>query len=97
MTLKSRSPCGIRDAGGLAIAQKLETSGQPDMPESAIASGWAGFYPVARGNCGGNLKNREGATSDAPDVAGDRRLRLVAGARAKWTTSSRNSSREPAP
>lgn len=31
--------CGIRDAGGITIAQKLETARQPDMPESAIATG----------------------------------------------------------
>jgi chemotaxis response regulator CheB len=29
----------IRDAGGVIIAQKLETAQQPDMPESAIESG----------------------------------------------------------
>jgi chemotaxis response regulator CheB len=31
--------CGIREAGGITIAQKLDTAAQPDMPESAIASG----------------------------------------------------------
>ena len=31
--------CGIKEAGGITIAQKLSTAGQPDMPESAIASG----------------------------------------------------------
>ena len=31
--------CGIKDAGGITIAQKLDTATQPDMPESAIASG----------------------------------------------------------
>jgi chemotaxis response regulator CheB len=30
---------GIKEAGGITIAQKLETARQPDMPESAIASG----------------------------------------------------------
>lgn len=30
---------GIREVGGITIAQKPETAGQPDMPESAIASG----------------------------------------------------------
>jgi two-component system, chemotaxis family, protein-glutamate methylesterase/glutaminase len=29
--------------GGTTIAQKLETAGQPDMPESAIASGCIDF------------------------------------------------------
>lgn len=31
--------CGIQEAGGITIAQKLDTATQPDMPESAIASG----------------------------------------------------------
>jgi two-component system, chemotaxis family, protein-glutamate methylesterase/glutaminase len=31
--------CGIKAVGGITIAQKLDTAGQPDMPESAIASG----------------------------------------------------------
>lgn len=31
--------CGIRDAGGVTIAQKPETAGQAEMPCSAIASG----------------------------------------------------------
>lgn len=31
--------CGIRAAGGTTIAQTLDTAKQPDMPESAIASG----------------------------------------------------------
>jgi two-component system chemotaxis response regulator CheB len=35
--------CGIKDVGGITIAQKLETAGQPDMPESAIASGCIDF------------------------------------------------------
>jgi two-component system, chemotaxis family, protein-glutamate methylesterase/glutaminase len=35
--------CGIKEVGGTTIAQKLETAGQPDMPESAIASGCIDF------------------------------------------------------
>ncbi|NTU81526.1 MAG: chemotaxis protein CheB [Chloroflexales bacterium] len=31
--------CGIKDVGGITIAQRLDTAGQPDMPASAIASG----------------------------------------------------------
>ena len=31
--------CGIRDVGGVTIAQRLDTAAHPDMPESAIASG----------------------------------------------------------
>lgn len=35
--------CGIKEVGGIAIAQKPETAEQPDMPESAIASGCIDF------------------------------------------------------
>ena len=35
--------CGIKDVGGVTIAQKLDTAGQPDMPASAIASGCVDF------------------------------------------------------
>lgn len=35
--------CGIKEVGGITIAQKLETAVQPDMPETAIASGWVDF------------------------------------------------------
>jgi chemotaxis response regulator CheB len=35
--------CGIKEVGGITIAQKLDTASQPDMPESAIASGCIDF------------------------------------------------------
>jgi two-component system, chemotaxis family, protein-glutamate methylesterase/glutaminase len=35
--------CSIKDAGGVTIAQKPETAKQPDMPESAIATGCIDF------------------------------------------------------
>jgi chemotaxis response regulator CheB len=35
--------CGIREVGGITIAQKPETAVQPDMPGSAIASGCIDF------------------------------------------------------
>jgi two-component system, chemotaxis family, protein-glutamate methylesterase/glutaminase len=35
--------CGIKEVGGITIAQKPETAGQPDMPASAIASGCIDF------------------------------------------------------
>lgn len=35
--------CGIQEIGGITIAQKLSTATQPDMPESAIASGCIDF------------------------------------------------------
>ena len=31
---------GIKEVGGITIAQRPDTAIQPDMPESAIASGW---------------------------------------------------------
>lgn len=31
--------CGIKEIGGITIAQKPDTAGQPDMPESAINTG----------------------------------------------------------
>ena len=35
--------CGIKEVGGITIAQRLDTARQPDMPESAIASGCIDF------------------------------------------------------
>jgi len=35
--------CGVHEVGGTTIAQKLDTAQQPDMPESAIASGCIDF------------------------------------------------------
>jgi chemotaxis response regulator CheB len=35
--------CGIREGGGITIAQRPDTAKQPDMPESAIASGCIDF------------------------------------------------------
>lgn len=35
--------CGIKDVGGITIAQKPETASQPDMPISAIESGCIDF------------------------------------------------------
>ena len=35
--------CGIKEVGGITIAQKPDTAEQPDMPESAIASGCIDF------------------------------------------------------
>jgi chemotaxis response regulator CheB len=34
---------GIKEVGGITIAQKPDTAEKPDMPESAIASGWIDF------------------------------------------------------
>jgi chemotaxis response regulator CheB len=35
--------CGIKEAGGITLAQKLSTASQPDMPESAIRTGCIDF------------------------------------------------------
>ena len=35
--------CGIKQVGGITIAQKPDTAGQPDMPATAIASGCIDF------------------------------------------------------
>jgi two-component system chemotaxis response regulator CheB len=35
--------CGIKQVGGITIAQKLSTAKQPDMPKSAIESGCIDF------------------------------------------------------
>lgn len=35
--------CGIKENGGITIAQKLSTARQPDMPESAIDTGCIDF------------------------------------------------------
>lgn len=34
---------GIKDAGGVTIAQKPDTAAEPDMPNSAVDSGWVDF------------------------------------------------------
>ena len=34
---------GVKEAGGITIAQKLSTATRPEMPESAIASGYIDF------------------------------------------------------
>jgi chemotaxis response regulator CheB len=35
--------CGIKEVGGITIAQKLDTASQPDMPETAIDTGCIDF------------------------------------------------------
>jgi two-component system chemotaxis response regulator CheB len=39
----SAALCGIKEVGGITIAQKPDTAGHPDLPESAIESGWIDF------------------------------------------------------
>ena len=52
--------CGIREVGGITIAQNLETAVQPDMPQSAIESGCVDFILSPEGIA---RKIREIATS----------------------------------
>ena len=57
--------CGIKEVGGITIAQKLDTAVQPDMPQSAIDSGCIDFIlspeDIAQ-------KIRQIAKSDFPDT-----------------------------
>jgi len=41
--------CGIKEVGGITIAQRLDTAMQPDMPESAIATGCIDFVLAPEG------------------------------------------------
>ena len=41
--------CGIRNVGGITIAQELDTTDYPDMPASAIASGCVDFILAPEG------------------------------------------------
>jgi len=62
--------CGIKEVGGITIAQKLSTANQPDMPQSAIASGCIDFVlspediareivRIARGEASSRTDNNE--------------------------------------
>ncbi len=35
--------CGIKEVGGVTIAQRLDTATQPDMPQTAISSGYIDY------------------------------------------------------
>jgi two-component system chemotaxis response regulator CheB len=71
--------CAIREVGGVTIAQTLETAQQPDMPESAIASGCVDLVlSPERGHRPGDRKYRKVAIRDALDAATDRRSRCAA-------------------
>jgi len=59
----------IKDVGGITIAQKLDTAAQPDMPESAIESGWID-YILSPEDIG--LRIMEIARRDALSVGGRR-------------------------
>src|SRR5664280_233700 len=57
--------CGIKEVGGITIAQKLETAAQPDMPESAIESGCIDFVLSPEGSA---VEVARIARRDAQDV-----------------------------
>jgi chemotaxis response regulator CheB len=74
----------IREVGGVTIAQKLDTATQPDMPESAIASGFVDFVlspeeisaEIARIARGDTRQAERTGTSRYPSrAAGSRRPR----------------------
>lgn len=56
--------CGIKEVGGITIAQTLDTAQQPDMPESAIASGCIDFI-LSPEDIGRQIARITGNGSDA--------------------------------
>ena len=56
---------GIKDVGGITLAQKLDTAAQPDMPESAIASGCIDFV-LSPENIAREIVRIAHATRDIP-------------------------------
>jgi chemotaxis response regulator CheB len=58
----SAALCGIKDVGGVTIAQKLDTAGEPDMPASAIASGCID-YILSPENIAGIIRKVSSANS----------------------------------
>jgi two-component system chemotaxis response regulator CheB len=78
--------CGIKEVGGITIAQKLDTAGQPDMPESAIASGCVDFVlspediaqELARIAQPRRLHHNKTETEDRAHRAGDSAIRAEA-------------------
>ncbi len=62
--------CGIKQVGGITIAQKLSTAKQPDMPESAIDSGCIDFVlsPEDIAQEIVNIAHGEGSSSDQTAV-----------------------------
>jgi len=62
--------CGIRESGGIVIAQKPETAAHPDMPESAIASGCVDFV-LSPENIARKIVEISVGNSDAPNQSRD--------------------------
>lgn len=60
--------CDIKAAGGITMAQKLDTAGQPDMPHSAIASGCIDFV-LSPENIGVQIARLTQATASGAEPA----------------------------
>jgi chemotaxis response regulator CheB len=64
--------CAIREVGGITIAQKPDTAGQPEMPANAIASGCIDFVlspeDIAREIV--RLAREQGANGGGGDLSG---------------------------
>jgi two-component system chemotaxis response regulator CheB len=73
---------GIKDVGGITIAQKLDTAGQPDMPQSAIASGCVDFV-LSPEDIAREIVRIAHATGDKPGDALASTAPVVAAATAK--------------
>jgi len=57
MVMERQRSAAIKEVGGITIAQKPDNSRQPDMPESAIASGCIDFVLAPEKNRSGNCTN----------------------------------------
>jgi two-component system, chemotaxis family, protein-glutamate methylesterase/glutaminase len=74
--------CGLKEVGGITIAQKLDTAAQPDMPESAIATGCIDFVlspediaqQIVRIAHGDTVFRGEGALHEGPMVKPSRKV-----------------------
>jgi chemotaxis response regulator CheB len=73
---------GIKDVGGVTIAQKLDTAGQPEMPESAIASGCVDLV-LSPEDIAREIVRIANATRDKPGEALASTAPVVAAATAK--------------
>ncbi len=72
---------GIKDVGGITIAQKPDTAAEPDMPESAIASGCIDFVLTPEEIAGKIVEIAHTETQvekSRPAVPGDRGASMVA-------------------
>jgi len=72
----------IKAVGGITIAQKLDTAAQPEMPESAITSGFVDFV-LSPEDIAREIVRIAHATRDKPDAALASTAPVVAAATAK--------------